>query len=468
MASRQATSSRGRTAARWQRFVAHAIANSMVFAAVALAAFLGGLNLDLAAMVGALPVLMALLLPPVRAREPLGQSGAANAELRRGDTARILALELAVDRLRSVLESLREGVFVVDGGGELVLANPAARTALRQPNADGIGAILWDVLVPELAAAARLAFGSLAQDEEGIDQPVRHSSIASGKRVFDLTAVRVRSRESGHDFGTVFLLVDVTRSHELSHLKDRFLSGISHELRTPLTNICAYAEILRGLMPGESAEWPEFVRIVHDESMQLSRLVDAVFDYAQLESGETEFVLADVDAAALVQQACAAASDRAMSATIELTCQLVDQPIFVSVDANRLAYVFAQLLDNALKFTPRGGRVRMLVESRHGSFCLRVDDSGPGVEPDQRDEVFEKFSQSRFHLTDKPAGAGIGLATCRAIVERLSGTIHCDRSPFSGASFVVVLPAVVVARSAQTTVRELEVEPIEAPQEAAE
>lgn len=440
MASRESTTTKSSAAARMRRFVAHAIANSMVFVAVALAAYLGGLPMDLAAMVGLLPVLMAVLVPTPSSKQSADGGHAAAAELRRGFAARILALELSVDRLRSVLESLREGVFVVDGGGELVLANPAARTALAEDRGEVIGSILWDVLPTELADAARNAFAALLANEEGADRPVRRSAIASGKRVFDLTAVRVRSRESGHDFGTVFLLVDVTRSHELAHLKDQFLSGISHELRTPLTNICAYAEILRSLLPGESAEWPEFVRIVHDESMQLSRLVDSVFDYAQLESGEVAFTLTAVDAAVAVKTACAAVAERAAAASIELTCEIAEEPILVLADAQRLAFVCAQLLDNALKFTPAGGRVRALVENRHGSFCLRVDDSGPGVDKDQRDEVFEKFSQSRFHLTDKPTGAGIGLATCRAIVERLGGTIHCDRSSFGGASFVVVLP----------------------------
>lgn len=414
-----------------------AVAHVLVVAAVAGAGLLGGLPLPWSLALGLLPSLLAGLLPQNLLQSEGVPSPSSQHERRRGDAARLLALELSFDRVRSVLESLREGVFVVDGAGEVVLANPAARTTLRDPDALAVGELLWDVLPAGLAEAAQRAFAQ-ASDE----QPVRHPSVAVGERWFDLTAVRVHSNESGHDFGTAFLLVDVTRSHELAHLKDRFLSGISHELRTPLTNICAYAEILRTMLPGESMEWPEFVRIVHDEAFALSRLVDAVFDYAQLESGEAKFSLARIDAAEVLREAVAAAKQRAEEAGIDLACEVADGA-FVEADRKRLLQVCAQLVDNALKFTPKGGAVRAAVAIEDSIARLSVDDSGPGVEPSRRDEVFEKFSQSRFQLTDKPSGAGIGLATCRVIVERLGGSIRVDPSVLGGASFVVELARVM-------------------------
>lgn len=410
-----------------------AIAHALVFAAVAGAGLLGGLPLVWSLGLGLLPSLLACLLPVGLLQSESAPAPSSHHEQRRGDAARLLALELSFDRVRSVLESLREGVFVVDGEGEVVLANPAARATLRDPDALAVGELLWDVLPAGLAEAAQRAFA-----QASAEQPVRQPSVAVGERWFDLTAVRVHSHESGHDFGTAFLLVDVTRSHELAHLKDRFLSGISHELRTPLTNICAYAEILRTMLPGESMEWPEFVRIVHDEAFALSRLVDAVFDYAQLESGEARFSLARIDAAEVLREAVAAAKQRAEEAGIDLACE-VEEGGFVQADRKRLLQVCAQLLDNALKFTPKGGAVRASLGIEDAIVRLSVDDSGPGVEPSRRDEVFEKFSQSRFQWTDKPSGAGIGLATCRAVVERLGGSIRVDQSVLGGASFVVEL-----------------------------
>ncbi|HLQ38825.1 MAG TPA: ATP-binding protein [Planctomycetota bacterium] len=365
---------------------------------------------------------------------------ASTKEVHRGDAARLLAMELSLDRVRSVLESLREGVVVVDAQGEVVMANPAANRALADAQQPSVGRPLWGVLGGEFGPRAQQAWSALRAQAADSDQQIRVPAIPCNGRVFDLTAVPVKSRRSGQDFGSVFLVVDVTRNHELAHLKDQFLSSISHELRTPLTNICAYAEILRHLTPSEMTEWPEFVRIIHEEGLHLSRLVDSVFDYLQLESGEARFSLEVVAVPEVVRAAVAATQGRASAAGIAIELQVLATPPPVLADRRRLQQVATQLLDNGLKFTPAGGRVRVVVSDRDGCCLLRVDDSGRGVPSDHRLAVFEKFCQLSNHLTEKPSGAGLGLASCRAIVARLGGMIWCEDSPLGGAGFVVLLP----------------------------
>lgn len=371
-------------------------------------------------------------------------SRAASREGQRDAAAQLMSLEMAYERSRSVLEALREGVLVVDGHGEVVLANPAVRRALRNPAVDPEGLPLWEVLTPELATRAREAWTAL-QRTEG-DTPatlpqIRYSAIPCRDSVYDLTAVEATSSRTGQDFGSVFLLVDSTRSHELQRLKDCFLSSVSHELRTPLTNICAYAEILNTMMPGESVEWPEFVRVIHEEGLQLSRLVDGMFDFLQLESGEAVFRLDDLDGSAIVRSVVRDHEPAAARRGIDLQFAVGDAPPLVG-DRVRLAQVVRNLLDNALKFTPSGGRVRVAIGCRDEGWELRIEDSGPGVPPGDRNAVFEKFHQLRDHLTDKPSGTGLGLATSRAIVARSGGLIWCEDSALGGAAFVVLLPSV--------------------------
>jgi PAS domain S-box-containing protein len=381
---------------------------------------------------------------------------AAVAETQRIADARLMAMELSLDRIHAVLDSLREGVVVIDTVGEVVLANPAATMAFAKADTESRGRPLWEVLSSELAERARSAFEALrASGERGEqERQIRVSAIQSRDRIFDLTAVPVHSRSSGQDFGSVFLLVDVTRNHEVARLKDQFLSSISHELRTPLTNICAYAEILRGMLPGESSEWPEFVRVIHEEGLALSRLVDAVFDYLQLESGEALFTRVEIDATALVTDSVAWGKARAADRGIEFTFAVQGRPPHVFADAARLLQVCDQLLDNALKFTPVGGTVQMTISELDGCWVLRLDDSGPGVPQQHRTAVFEKLHQLADHMTEKPVGAGLGLASSRAIVGRLGGMIWCEDSPLGGASFVVLLPPIgqrqVVSSDLQT------------------
>lgn len=346
----------------------------------------------------------------------------------------------------AALEGLQEGVFVLGKNGCVLLANAAARQSLAEVGRDPVGHTLWELLPRELGAAARGLCQSLDHRRDG-DRvgAARSATVASQHTILDLVAIPVSLSRSGADSGVVLLLQPGARGHELRRLKDRFLSSISHELRTPLTNICAYAEILRNLLPGESAEWPEFVRVVHEQGLHLSRLVDGMFEYLQMESGEAPFRDDVVDAVAIVQAVVGELDTVARSSEVALAVAAVDAaapPPAVRGDGKRLAQVVRKLLDNALKFTPRGGRIVVSVARRSDAFELRVEDSGPGVPPHARQSVFETFHQLADPLTEKVAGTGLGLATCRAIVTRLGGLIWCEESLLGGAAFVVSLPGV--------------------------
>ncbi len=371
--------------------------------------------------------------------------------------ARILALELACDRSESVVESLLEGVVVVDPAGEIVLANPAACRGLIDAGVEPIGQTLWDVLPDELADRTRESWEALrdldgdAATGAGERPTVRHASVPSGDRMFDLAAVPVRSSVTGQDFGTVFLFVDTTRNHELQRLKDRFLSSVSHELRTPLTSIRAYSEILGTMVPGESMEWDEFVSVIHDESVRISNLVDGLFDFLQLQSGEAEFAVTALDANAVVQRVVDGLAGRMATRAIELELDLPVGERKAKLDERQWQQLVFQLVDNAVKFTPSGGDVRIAGRVIGDEFELRVEDSGPGVPADDRSTIFEKFTQLSDHLTEKPAGAGIGLAVCRAIAERSGGHVWCEDSALGGAAFVVHVPLATDSKQSSTS-----------------
>ena len=370
-------------------------------------------------------------------------ASAAQTEGQRDAIAQVMSLELAYERSRSVLEALGEGVMVIDEGGEIVLANPRARIAMSSPMREPIGRILWESLSPELAGRARDAFDAIRESSDNAEElpVIRYSGIPCQDRVFDMTVVQATSRRTGQDFGTVFLLVDSTRTHELQRIKDRFLSNVSHELRTPLTNICAYSEILCNMLPGETEEWPEFARIINEEGVELSDLVDGMFDFLQLESGEAVFKNELVDGAEVVRQCVEKRRSKAALRDISIDCNVSEEVPNLRADRARLGQVVRHLLDNAIKFTPNRGRVTVTVARREEGWELRIEDTGPGVPLNDRQAVFEKFNQLLDHLTEKPSGTGIGLATSRAIVARFGGLIWCEDSALGGASFVVLLPA---------------------------
>jgi signal transduction histidine kinase len=372
------------------------------------------------------------------------QSACASAQIegQRDAIAQVMSLELSYERLRSVLEALGEGVLVLDEVGEIVIANPKARAVLAVGSTEPMGRVLWEVLPAELATRAREAFEAVQRSSQHEDELplVRYSGIACSDRVYDLTAVQATSRRTGQEFGTVLLLVDSTRTHELQRIKDQFLSNVSHELRTPLTNICAYSEILRQMLPGDSSEWPEFVRVINQEGVRLSSLVDGMFDFLQLESGEAVFDEVSLDGVEVVREVVARRHPEAHQRGIAVDVVVDDGAPPLFVDRQRLEQVVRSLLENAIKFTPDHGRVAVAVRGRDGGWELRIEDTGPGVPKGYRDAVFEKFHQLQDQLTEKPQGTGIGLATSRAIVARFGGLIWCEDSEMGGASFVVLLP----------------------------
>ncbi len=435
--------------------------------AAALFAGVGSVGADLTqAGLVALAVALAMCLEALASRREARallqiHSRAANHEGQRTAAAQILALELALERSRSVLEALGEGVVVVDAGGEVVMANPTARAAMQERERGPEGRLLWEALHPGLAALAQRAIEVLQAAPDGAGTTVRHLGIACGARCYDFAAVPARSSRTGQHFGFVFLFVDSTRAHELQRLKDRFLSSVSHELRTPLTNLCAFAEILGTMLPGESMEWPEFVRVIHDESVRLSRLVDAMFDYLQLESGEAVLRREEVDAAKVARDVAAEFAAAAVGCGVDLRVAREPGVAAVLADERRLRFMLTHLVENALKFTPAGGTVRVDIVACDGAWEVRVADSGRGVPATERDAVFEKFHQLPDHLTDKPTGTGLGLATCRAIATCLQGSIWCEDSPLGGAQFVVRLPAAPTAGVRPVALLPLDAAPVD-------
>ena len=392
--------------------------------------------------------LLAMLVERACLRGELGRALGATARVVREAASedcatRMRWVELAYERVRSVVESLREGVLVVDEQGSIVLANPAARRAMRASALDPTGKLLWDAFLPEVAERARDAWRALREKSLSPTElpQVRYAGIACRDNVYDLTAVGATSSRTGQSVGTVFLLVDATHTFELQRLKDRFLSSVSHELRTPLTNIVAFSELLTGMPPGE-AEWSEFVRVIHEEGMQLSGLVDGMFDYLQLESGEAVFVNEPVDGAEIVRRLTGGLAATVRQRRLHFEVSIADDTPRLIADRRRLEQVVRNLIDNAVKFTPDGGSVRVTLGSRDDGWELRIEDSGPGVPPVSRNSVFEKFSQLGDPLTEKVPGTGIGLATSRAIVTRLGGLVWCEDSPLGGAGFVVLLPGI--------------------------
>jgi signal transduction histidine kinase len=238
------------------------------------------------------------------------------------------------------------------------------------------------------------------------------------------------------------------RLRELDRLKDEFLSLVSHELRTPLTSIRGYLDLVLDEEAGElNPEQHRFLKAVERNSGRLLRLVGDLLFVAQADAGRLTLDRAKVDVSALAADCVEAAQPVADQRAIDLQLTAEQVPALVG-DRGRLAQVLDNLVSNALKFTPEGGRVEVRT-SVHGDYVqLEVEDSGIGIPAAEQPRLFERFFRATAATDQAIPGTGLGLAIVKAIVEAHAGRIEVVSAPDQGTTFRVELP-LREARSAE-------------------
>lgn len=243
------------------------------------------------------------------------------------------------------------------------------------------------------------------------------------------------------------------RLRQLDQLKDDFIATVSHELRTPLTSIRSFSEILLDNPDLPEEERRRFVEIIARESERLTRLIDDVLDLSRIESGRMEWQVAEYDLRAIVEEAIRSSEGLFREHGIEVTTDFGVARAPVRCDRDRVVQVLLNLFSNAAKFVPEGrGRIHVELRNLGTDYLVRVEDNGPGVPPEMRDAIFEKFRQVSKALTDKPRGSGLGLAICREIVQHFHGRIWCEDSRFGGAAICFTLPQVGALREPERQV----------------
>ncbi len=237
----------------------------------------------------------------------------------------------------------------------------------------------------------------------------------------------------------------------LDRAKDSFLSNVSHEMRTPLTSILASVEILQKFDGGSPEERREFLAIVDEESRRLLELIDSVLEIAALEAAPLELQRSPSAIETVVDAAIRRAQPGAEANGLTLIRSSRERAdARVDCDAARIGRVLDGLLENAIKFSPRGATVDVRVRGDATWSEIRIRDEGPGLDPRDADRVFGLFAQAGETMTAKPDGFGLGLPVARRIAEAHGGSITFEREAGFGATFVLRLPRRVPAAFAVT------------------
>jgi two-component system sensor histidine kinase BarA len=337
------------------------------------------------------------------------------------------------------------------------------------PNAGPPASLI--ALDPQLDAEnLRALYGKLPRsDEHTVSNVARHLArvldllLFSGHRALLTSNMHLASvRESFRELEdkNQKLQVAYDRLKELDRLKSNFLATVSHELRTPLTSIIGYSEMLvEGLAGDLTKEQREFVQTIRDKGDQLLALIKGLLDLSKLESGTMSLRKNHVDVAALVKDVVSTMTPTARKKEVELAFEIEKGLPPIWADAERLRQVLLNLTENAIKFTPVSGSVRLIAKltgmdassggdaggmvllgARRTGVELRVIDSGIGIPEVERSRVFDAFYQVDSSSTREAGGTGLGLSIVKRLVDGHDGNVRIEANQPRGTVFVVTIP----------------------------
>jgi two-component system, OmpR family, sensor histidine kinase SenX3 len=322
-----------------------------------------------------------------------------------------------------ILERMSEGVLVLDEGMSPILANAAARTLLGLDQASFSGRMISE----EVLAVGRRAAGARAEASDTVQVwwPRRgHLSVRA-------TPLR--------DNSVVVVIQDITEELRIQRMRREFVTHASHELKSPVAGLQTLAEAVRQAVDDDPEAADRFSERLVLEAERLGRLVGDLLDLSRLEDPE-HITKETVDLSRVALQELRAIREPADSKSIELSSAIAPG-VSVEGDQQQMSLMLRNLLDNAVRYTPRGGRIGLDVRLEGGQALVRVTDSGIGIPHEAQPRVFERFYRvDRARSRDK-GGTGLGLAIVKHAVETHGGHIDLVSELERGSTFTVTLPA---------------------------
>ncbi len=352
-------------------------------------------------------------------------------------SARNAGLNQEARTLIAVLDGMAEGLWVTDAEGTVVRHNDALR-AMLQTTGDIVGqrplALLRnDALNEAVVRACR----------EGAST---HLELTLEGLFTRTLAIRVTPL--GRDRpGSAAVFHDVTELRHLEKVRKDFVANVSHELRTPITAIRGYAETLQGGALQDPVMAPKMVDIIHRQSERLSELVEDLLELSRLESRELKLQVTDVSLAVAVSRAAEVVRHKAQGKKITVELD-VPQGLMGRGDERGLEQVLLNLLDNAVKYTPEGGRVTVTGVQEDGRSVVHVQDTGVGIEPKHLARIFERFYRVDKGRSRDMGGTGLGLSIVKHLLSAMGGEVRVESQPNEGSTFTIFLPAPVPTEAA--------------------
>ena len=349
------------------------------------------------------------------------------------DNARLFSEAQERAHAAEALEYVDDGVILVDEAGVVRLWNPTAAISLRRPAVEAVGRPIADLLGDWDSLQVRIPVASEPQVGGASRAQTLPVDVQGEERWLSISAVRFPG-------GTVYAFRDVTDERAVEQLKTDFVSTVSHELRTPLAVIYGSAMTLRRRdVVVDELQRDRLLEVVSSEADRLARIVNDFLWASRVESGRMSIAIERCDAAAISTEVVDVLRAGAPE-HIELSVRKSRGLPPVAADPDKLRQILMNLIENAIKYSPEGGRVEVEIGRSRGRVRFRVADQGLGVPPAEQERIFEKFFRLDPNLTRGVGGTGLGLYISRELATRMNGRIWVESDGRTGSSFFLELP----------------------------
>jgi two-component system phosphate regulon sensor histidine kinase PhoR len=332
----------------------------------------------------------------------------------------------------AIFSAMQDGLLVLDGDRRIALFNHTFQK-LFGLESDSLGSPLL-----ELVRDATL--------EEFIAETFRkrkpvHGEITIGERHWHVSAEPMHS-SNGVKSGAVILFHDITALKRADEMRRDFVANVSHELRTPLSILRGYIETMLDDPKLSRGETIRILEVMDQHSKRLGLLANDLLTLAHLESGSSSLQLSEIDLLRFLSDLVRDWGKKFLTKDLETIVEVSDDCSTIRADEERLREVYDNLLDNAVKYSGKGGSVSLAAERHNGEVILSVSDSGVGISQDDLPRIFERFYRADKARSRELGGTGLGLSIVKHIAQLHGGRVEAQSEPGRGTTIRVILPAV--------------------------
>jgi PAS domain S-box-containing protein len=351
------------------------------------------------------------------------------------------------DRLAAILNSIEEGILLIDIDGRVLLANEPIRILSGHPLEELINSLLFELpkevlkklgyTQPEIISLLE----ALGQTQVPISpKTIYETRDAQRTRMIERITAPVWGQDSTV-IGWMILVRDITEEHEIEQAREAITETVVHDLRSPMSAIVGALEMLSEcLLEEDDPIIQQSLLVAQRSASRVLALTEALLDIARLQSGRMEIDYETIHLSKLVAELLAEFTTLANDDSVIIRSEIPAQLPAIRADRDKLIRVLTNLVDNAIKFSSQGGSITISAEpATNDQVAIKVKDSGPGVPVDYQEKIFERFVQIPGRR-GRRRGSGLGLAFCRLTVEAHGGRIWVESPPEGGSIFTFTLP----------------------------